>query len=649
MTPDGRAADGRKRSRDRRRRADRHRARQPVHEPPAGPPGARDPRGDRRVGGARRVRVQRRDAAGRDGWLRPRRPRRRARAGTAPATCPTSCWPTTGSTRSRRPAGSASPSGCRWPPTAAVAPPRLVLDDLVDPGERPPPRPGAAGRRDHRRVGARGRPPAAARASPAPTGRPERRRCRGPTGTSWRRSARSSPPSTRRGPATAGPRSPASGPASRRGSPPVAPARRPPRRPSRGRDPRRAPHVGSSLPDRALRVGRRPGALPPRLAARPVPRPWIAQPRRRPRPPRVRRPGRRGARSSPVGSRTSGCRRHGACGAGSGSSPGRAPSRSPRSSAGSARAPRCSSSRRARSRAACAASSTGSSTPSRRTCSGRSRPSGRQLAAIDALEADGRLGEQPRTVRAVAEARRETPEASLSEIADAPRPPPVGGPAGARPARAARAPRRRGHRPPRPAGHRRRLGRRGPAVAGRSGRRRPRPGTDGRLWHDQAMRPIVIAANWKMNTTPADAGDLARTIASRTREPGVTRVICPPFVCLAAVRDALAGEDVGVGAQNVHHELAGAYTGRGVGAHARRARHLGDPRPLRAARAVRRDRRPDRPQARPCGRRRAAPDPVRRRGPRGPRGRTRGRGGRRRSSAARSTAATRQRWPLPGS
>ena len=42
---------------------------------------------------------------------------------------------------------------------------------------------------------------------------------------------------------------------------------------------------------------------------------------------------------------------------------------------------------------------------------------GRQLAAIDALASDGRLGEQPRTVRAVADARRETPEASLSEIA----------------------------------------------------------------------------------------------------------------------------------------------------------------------------------------------------------------------------------------
>ena len=79
----------------------------------------------------------------------------------------------------------------------------------------------------------------------------------------------------------------------------------------------------------------------------------------------------------------------------------------------------------------------------------------------------------------------------------------------------------------------------------------------------RAMRPVVIAANWKMNTTPADAGELARTIASRTRVPGVTRVICPPFVCLAAVRDALAETDpeVAIGAQDVHHELAGAYTG----------------------------------------------------------------------------------------
>jgi triosephosphate isomerase len=76
------------------------------------------------------------------------------------------------------------------------------------------------------------------------------------------------------------------------------------------------------------------------------------------------------------------------------------------------------------------------------------------------------------------------------------------------------------------------------------------------------MRSVVIAANWKMHTTPADAGELATTIAARTRVEGpVERVICPPFVCLAAVRDALVGSAVGVGAQNVHHELTGAFTG----------------------------------------------------------------------------------------
>jgi triosephosphate isomerase len=79
------------------------------------------------------------------------------------------------------------------------------------------------------------------------------------------------------------------------------------------------------------------------------------------------------------------------------------------------------------------------------------------------------------------------------------------------------------------------------------------------------MRPVIIAANWKMHTTPSDAAALATTIATRTNVAGVERVICPPFVCLAAVRDALAatpaGTGVGVGAQNLHHELTGAYTG----------------------------------------------------------------------------------------
>jgi triosephosphate isomerase len=83
------------------------------------------------------------------------------------------------------------------------------------------------------------------------------------------------------------------------------------------------------------------------------------------------------------------------------------------------------------------------------------------------------------------------------------------------------------------------------------------------------MRPVIVAGNWKMHTTPADAGELARTIASRTRVDGVVRVLCPPFVCLAAVRDALADSGaeapdrsgVAVGAQDVHHEASGAFTG----------------------------------------------------------------------------------------
>ena len=85
----------------------------------------------------------------------------------------------------------------------------------------------------------------------------------------------------------------------------------------------------------------------------------------------------------------------------------------------------------------------------------------------------------------------------------------------------------------------------------------------------RAMRQVIVAGNWKMHTTPADAGELARTIAARTRVSGVIRVLCPPFVCLAAVRDAVSdpalaaadGTGVAVGAQDVHQEPAGAYTG----------------------------------------------------------------------------------------
>ncbi len=83
------------------------------------------------------------------------------------------------------------------------------------------------------------------------------------------------------------------------------------------------------------------------------------------------------------------------------------------------------------------------------------------------------------------------------------------------------------------------------------------------------MRRVIVAGNWKMHSTPAEAGELARTIAARTRVDGVIRILCPPFVSLGAVRDGVTdpkldapdGSGVWVGAQNIHHERAGAHTG----------------------------------------------------------------------------------------
>ena len=75
------------------------------------------------------------------------------------------------------------------------------------------------------------------------------------------------------------------------------------------------------------------------------------------------------------------------------------------------------------------------------------------------------------------------------------------------------------------------------------------------------MRPVIITANWKMNTTPADAGPLAADIAKATEVANVTRIICPPYTNITAVDAAVKGTGVLVGAQNVHAEAKGAYTG----------------------------------------------------------------------------------------
>ena len=72
----------------------------------------------------------------------------------------------------------------------------------------------------------------------------------------------------------------------------------------------------------------------------------------------------------------------------------------------------------------------------------------------------------------------------------------------------------------------------------------------------------IVAGNWKMNTDIAGGTALAAAIAAGVGAiAGVDLVVCPPFVSLAAVRDAVAGSGVRVGAQNMHADGNGAFTG----------------------------------------------------------------------------------------
>jgi triosephosphate isomerase len=76
------------------------------------------------------------------------------------------------------------------------------------------------------------------------------------------------------------------------------------------------------------------------------------------------------------------------------------------------------------------------------------------------------------------------------------------------------------------------------------------------------MRKPIVAGNWKMNKTPAEAADLARAmLAELSAVPGVDRVLCPPFVALAAVAEVIKGSPLGLGAQNIYWKDAGAFTG----------------------------------------------------------------------------------------
>ncbi|HEU5079538.1 MAG TPA: triose-phosphate isomerase [Opitutaceae bacterium] len=76
------------------------------------------------------------------------------------------------------------------------------------------------------------------------------------------------------------------------------------------------------------------------------------------------------------------------------------------------------------------------------------------------------------------------------------------------------------------------------------------------------IRKKLIAGNWKMNKTSADGLQLTQEIVAEVgKVTDVDIVVCPPFTALESVARAVDGSTVKLGAQNMHHEASGAYTG----------------------------------------------------------------------------------------
>jgi triosephosphate isomerase len=81
----------------------------------------------------------------------------------------------------------------------------------------------------------------------------------------------------------------------------------------------------------------------------------------------------------------------------------------------------------------------------------------------------------------------------------------------------------------------------------------------------QPRRPRLIAGNWKMHRTGPEGSALAREFitlsAADPAAAGATIALCPPFTALAAVGEAMRGSALRLGAQNMHAEPQGAFTG----------------------------------------------------------------------------------------
>lgn len=76
-------------------------------------------------------------------------------------------------------------------------------------------------------------------------------------------------------------------------------------------------------------------------------------------------------------------------------------------------------------------------------------------------------------------------------------------------------------------------------------------------------RTPFVAGNWKMNTTAQEGCELTRALVQEVGAlTDIKMAVCPPFVYLAAVADALADSKIALGAQNMFYEPKGAFTGQ---------------------------------------------------------------------------------------
>ena len=75
------------------------------------------------------------------------------------------------------------------------------------------------------------------------------------------------------------------------------------------------------------------------------------------------------------------------------------------------------------------------------------------------------------------------------------------------------------------------------------------------------MRKPIIAGNWKMNKTIAEALDFAKQLEGSALSSDVDAVICAPYLSLQSLVEVLRPSAIKVGAQNLHFEDAGAFTG----------------------------------------------------------------------------------------